>query len=510
MFNSDFYPTPEAVIFQMMEGENVEGKTILEPSAGSGNIIDWLKNAGAGNILACEIDPRLKHIAAAKGKLIAEDFLTVTSDQVSHVHFIVMNPPFSKGAEHVNHAFNIAPAGCKIIALTNWSTYASPYGEARNQFKKTIEENGTAVKLTDAFKDAERRTNVEVALIKIQKPANDYSQEFSGFFLEEEEEASTGAGLMEYNAVRDIVNRYVAAVKIYDKQLATGIEMSQALGGHFGRDLAFTMSEVRMPAARNEFKKDLQKAGWRWVFSKLNLEKYSTRTLREDINKFVEQQSEIPFTMRNIYHMLQIVVGTTGQRMDKAIVEAFDNITEHHADNRHHVKGWKTNSHFLVGKKFILPNCVSPAKEYGYTSDSYNYLGSSKSETIADLEKALCYVLGVPYTWEQRNEITGRNEFVTIPTIAKGINRNKYGEWYDNSSFFKYKAFKNGNMHFEFKDEEVWLKFNQRVGKIKGYPLFEGKQQTAYQQRQTGRAQQQKARPQAKEYQPQVLFEMDI
>ena len=52
--NSDFYPTPEEVISTMMMGENIIGKVILEPSAGSGNIVRWLKNNGAGEVIACE------------------------------------------------------------------------------------------------------------------------------------------------------------------------------------------------------------------------------------------------------------------------------------------------------------------------------------------------------------------------------------------------------------------------------------------------------------------------
>lgn len=37
--NADFYPTPVEVINTMMLGEDILGKTILEPSAGSGNIV---------------------------------------------------------------------------------------------------------------------------------------------------------------------------------------------------------------------------------------------------------------------------------------------------------------------------------------------------------------------------------------------------------------------------------------------------------------------------------------
>jgi hypothetical protein len=216
----------------------------------------------------------------------------------------------------------------------------------------------------------------------------------------------------------------------------------------------------------------------------MNLTKYTTRGVREDINKFVEEQTNIPFTMKNIYHMLDIIIQTAGQRMDKAILEAFDRVTSHHHDNRHNVKGWKTNSHFLVGKKFILPNQINPAKEYGYTSEYYNSLKSSYDGTIPDFEKALCYVTGEKYeedSWEN-----GKKVSLGIKTVNSSINRNAYGEWYE-SHFFKYKAYKNGNMHYEFKDEKVWELFNKKVAELKGFPLFESKPQTAYQERQTGR-----------------------
>jgi hypothetical protein len=60
-------------------------------------------------------------------------------------------------------------------------------------------------------------------------------------------------------------------------------------------------------------------------------------------------------------------------------------------------------------------------------------------------------------------------------------------------------------MHFEFKDENIWAKFNSHVARLKGFPLFEGKTQTKYQDRQTGRAQQEKANP-ASAFKPTILF----
>ena len=90
--NADFYPTPREVIEQMMLGENILDKTVLEPSAGKGNIGDWLKENGAAKVIACEKDPNIRRLLNGKCDIIANDFMTVTSEQVSHVDYIVMNP----------------------------------------------------------------------------------------------------------------------------------------------------------------------------------------------------------------------------------------------------------------------------------------------------------------------------------------------------------------------------------------------------------------------------------
>jgi hypothetical protein len=93
-----------------------------------------------------------------------------------------------------------------------------------------------------------------------------------------------------------------------------------------------------------------------------------------------------------------------------------------------------------------------------------------------DLVKALCYITGDNY-----------GDFRELSRhVSDFQSRISFGEWFD-WTYFRVKAFKKGTMHFEFKDLELWGKFNQRIAKLKGYPLFEGKTQTAYQDRQTGR-----------------------
>ena len=456
MFNSQFYPTPQNVIEMMLNGESINGKTILEPSAGKGDIVDFCKIAGA-SVIACENNEDLRSILANKCELIGSDFLQVTSEQVSHVDFIIMNPPFNADERHILHAYNIAPAGCKIIALCNLNTVKNTYYSSRKELLNIVESCGRFEDWGKCFDKSERQTGVEVACIKIQKEGASYKQEFEGFFMDEEPEQAEGqeSGLMSYNFVRDLVHRYISAVKLYDEQLETGVRMHQITSGFYYSNLSFHCTEEGKPKARNEFKKDLQKSAWKFIFSKMDMQKHTTRGLREDINKFIETQSEIPFTMKNIFRMLEIVIGTTGQRMDKALMEVFDKVTRHHDENRYNVEGWKTNSHYLLNQKFIFPYVVE--NKWGSSTEMKSRYNSNW-EIMEDLEKALCYITGDEW-----------NSFKKLESCIDGCT---FGKWND-SHFFRFKGFKKGTLHCEFKSEELWARFNQRIAKLKGYPLFE-------------------------------------
>jgi len=504
--NPDLYPTSEDTFNRMAEGLTIEGKVVYDPEAGTGNLVRFCQERGAKQVIASEINEQLCKILQTKCTLIGKDFLQVTSDQISHVDVIVMNPPFSQGAEHINHAYKIAPPGCKITALCNLQTLTNAYSKSREELKANVEGYGSYQDIGDCFSQGERKTDVKVALIRLEKPGTNYNQEFEGFFTDEDPAEQQANGLIGYNVIREIVNRYVESVKIFDQQLETAVRLSEMTGEFYGGSFGMQVTRNKLPLERNEFKKGMQKAGWNYIFSKLNLTKHTTRGLKEDINKFVETQENIPFTMRNIYKMLEIVYATTGQRMDKAIVEVFDTVTKHHADNKYGIAGFKTNSHYLLTKRFILPT-------------------SNENELLSDMQKALCYITGENYSDHVDLALYLRYPNFLIDEDGKFINKydtddgtsikmcwhdyeikngyptfdkdkhpswkivrfeSKRGEWFD-WSFFRVKWFKNGNKHFEFKDEKVWANFNQRVAKIKGFPLPEKKEQTKYQERQNGR-----------------------
>lgn len=457
MFNKDFFPTPRPVIEYILSGYTLEGKTILEPSAGKGDIVDYCIGAGA-NVIACEKHPDLLTIVAAKCPVIAGDFLTVTSEQVSHIDMIVMNPPFSSDEKHILHAWEIAPAGCKIVALCNAETLEKTYSYSRKELKSVVDSYGNWRNIGGVFAKSERPTDVEIGLIELQKPGASYDSEFEGFFMEDDPQEEQYNGIMPYNFIRDVVNRYIAAIKLFDQQMELAVQMNNLTSGFYSSNLATSMKEGDKPITRSRYKKDLQKSAWNFIFSKMNMQKYATKGLKEDINRFVEQQQQIPFTMRNIYHMLDIVIQTHSQRMDKALEEVFDKLTQHYDENRYSVEGWKTNSHYLVNKKFILPNLFEP----NYSGGLRPRYGWSNVEIIEDFQKALCYITGTKY-----EDCTSFWQFCTNNKISS----NELHSW----GFFEFRAFKKGTGHFTFNSDELWGKFNQHIARIKGYPLFEPK-----------------------------------
>src|SRR5690554_3835448 len=178
IFNPDFYPTPETVIEQMLLGETIEGKVILEPSAGNGNIIKYLKTNGAKDVLFCEKESELATISSNLGRMVGDDFLKLNKEDVSHIDMIVANPPFSKDEDHILKMWDIAPGGCTIITLLNWNTYDLAHTKSRRLLRHIVAENGNATYLGDVFSTAERKTGVNIGLIKLYKPKTGGDDEF--------------------------------------------------------------------------------------------------------------------------------------------------------------------------------------------------------------------------------------------------------------------------------------------------------------------------------------------
>ena len=465
--NADFYPTPTEVINTMMLGEDILGKTILEPSAGSGNIVSWLKENGAGEVIACEKEKYLQKLLVGECNLLAEDFLSVTAEQVSHIDYIVMNPPFSVGAKHILHAYEIAPVGCIIIALCNSSNLEKRWNKNYAKLQETIELYGSSEWIGNVFDTAERKTDVDVSLVKLYKEG-EADNEFANYMFSNEDDALNAnetEGLVQYNIVRDMVNRYISAVQLFDETMAASKKINEvakfddSTGGFLPIEFVVVNHNRKVvQVSRQQYKKQLQRYYWRIIFRKLKMDKYATNGLREQINRFIEKQVDVPFTMHNIYQVLNMVIQTTGQRMNKALEEAFDMICSFSAENSTAGEKWKTNANYMVNRKFIVPYMTDYDARYSIFNDSVRLHYGGNVSRIEDVIKALCYITGTNY-----DDIYDLHSFVYKHKLS-------YGVWYE-WSFFRIKAFKKGTMHFEFLDENVWMRFNQVVASQRGWVL---------------------------------------
>lgn len=126
----NLFPTPPAVADIMVELAKIsKDDVVLEPSAGTGNLIDAVKRAGINPIVftAIEQNQALREglvARRARGEwwddmtILRADFLTVTSSELKFTK-ILMNPPFDKGIDikHVEHALGFLEPGGKLVAI---------------------------------------------------------------------------------------------------------------------------------------------------------------------------------------------------------------------------------------------------------------------------------------------------------------------------------------------------------------------------------------------------------
>ena len=117
-----FYPTPDSVTKRCMDRLGVrEGDRVLEPSAGTGNMVLHLLARGA-RVDAVEIEPgrcaTLRRLRAPALRVMERNFLTMPAEPVYSA--VLMNPPFfgTHWMEHVVHAYDfLAPDGTLVAVL---------------------------------------------------------------------------------------------------------------------------------------------------------------------------------------------------------------------------------------------------------------------------------------------------------------------------------------------------------------------------------------------------------
>lgn len=509
-FNPDFYPTPPEVVRKMIEpyADRLRKATILEPSAGSGAILDILVKEGVEKeynvnghvcsdtvwadpkrVYSIESDPDLRLKLHEKGyRVIATDFLAFRPEH--RFDLVVMNPPFRNGDDHLLHAWDILPGG-DIACLLNAETLLNPYTAARKRLAAIIAENGSSEILGPVFKDALRTTDVEVALVRLhKKPAEDpFRVDVGGFARENAPDFGALAG--ETDTVM-VSNKLDAYIRCWDLTKAAALEFIRSFarfrffvnaflpddqrGDNAVEHILKSLKDIRyshdsMADVYNRFLDTTKASAWNTIIQQIGFGKYMTSGLRQTLDEFRTAQGAMEISKENINTLFLFVMQNIGTIMDKSVVEVYDLFTRFYDGNTSCDEGWKTNKRFRCNRKVILPN----AADAGYKPQvfGYNeYFSPHYDARLSDIDKAMCWLSGRNYDSMDSRIFDVCNHYrecmpdkASIETALRCI-RVGDQDWHE-SAFFRIRAFKKGTVHLEFKDEDLWNKFNITVNEGK-------------------------------------------
>ncbi len=479
---SEFYPTPPNLVKKMLA--NIDWmyiQTILEPSAGKGDILREIAKEINGyrygksiDVDCIEIDPNLRQIlkynfSKERQKQFDcwqdEEYKTFFEEGIHIVHdnfltynpfkkydLIIMNPPFSNGDRHLLKALKMQEKGGNIICLLNAETLRNPYTETRKELLRQLNKYNAQIEyIENAFISAERRTGVEIALIKV---AIEQVQEESDIYnrMKEAEQAE------EFNPdVTDIeVSDYIkAAISRFNVEVKAGIELirqykalSPYILNSFDEDNKYRQPILELKtSSENAYLKSVRAKYWRALLSNPKFIGKLTSKLQSEWHEKVEKLANYDFTEFNIYTLSAEMNAQIKSGIEDEIIAMFDRLTEEHSwypecqKNRHYYDGWKSNKAHKIGKKVIIP-C------HGIFSDWDGKPRVYKARAVLeDIERILNFLDGgmtidVDFWHSLEN------------CFNQGITKNI------SLKFFKATFYKKGTIHLEFTCPELIDRFN--------------------------------------------------
>ena len=478
----DFYPTNRELINKMITGVKLHKiHTVLEPSAGKGDIIDALKENLAfrynDEIDCIEINPDLRSVLIGKGyRVVHDDFLTYKT--MKEYDLIIMNPPFSEGCKHLLKAIKLQERnGGAIICLLNAETVKKPYTNERKELVHILNENNAEISyLQDAFHEGERTTSVEIALIRVQMPEVNRRSEIWDNLIKAKTE-------VEYDPDEryDLVdNDFIKAiVKQYEMEVAAGVQLikeynalSPFILNRFEQDengktiqtggcmLELNCSNTRYEATVNDYVRDVREKYWKALLSSPKFVGKLTSNLRNEYSGKISELKDYEFSLYNIYEMKVSMTKNLVRGIEEEIISLFDELSRKYSyydetsANIHYYNGWKTNKSWIVNKKVIIP----------LNAFSYTYAGNTKrydpvwqaAGKLSDIEKCFNYLDG------------GLTESVDLHRTlqrAKELEQTKKIR----CKYFSVTFFKKGTCHIEFYNEELLKKFNIFGSEHKGW-----------------------------------------
>lgn len=466
--NKDFYPTTDTIIYKMLSDIKFdEITTILEPSAGKGNIVDILEQKKKYykhlDIDCIENDENLQHILRGKGyKLIHNDFLTF--DSMKKYDLVIMNPPFSNGDKHLLKALELQEqyGGC-VICLLNAETLNNTFSNTRKDLKRKLDEYNAQIEyIQNAFYDAERKTDVEIALIKIILPVKEresfiYNNNLRKTEEQEEFQEQEQNFLAENDFLKSIVQQYKLEIKIGIDLIKEYKAMSKYIlseitsDGQKGSpildlDLSGNRNNYRSNLSINGYIKEVRRKYWKALFSNKKFIGQLTNNLQQDYYKRIDNLIEYDFSIYNIYEIKIEMTKNVVKGVEETILNLFEELSNKYnwydemSKNIHYYNGWKTNKAYIINKKVIIP--LNGYDWGGYRPSNYKVV-----DKLEDIEKCLNYLDG------------GLTEQINIQEALKFAE--DYGETKNiQLKYFTVTFYKKGTCHIEFTNLDLLKKFN--------------------------------------------------
>ncbi len=488
--NDSFYPTPEKLadeLLSMVKWERVVD--MLEPSAGKGDLAvcaakkTFFRRRGYTpedhsdlmryvSLDCIEIDPYLRaYLDEKEFRVIHDDFLTFTT--FKRYDLVVMNPPFNEGDKHLMKALDLMEHGGQVACILNAETIRNPYSALRKELAARLSLHEASIKFVkNGFRDAERKTDVEVALIHVAIPPKELDSDIvegmrKAPTYHSQEIPEAYHDIVVFNQIDEIVNRYNFEIACGIKLIEEWWAMQQMLKDG-KEEYSSPTIEVKLHGSSytsgldetvNGFIKLTRSKYWRAVFLKDIFQKALTSNLMNDLYDNVRELEDYDFSYFNIMTLVIKMNNKIGKGVEDTILKLFDEWTyKYHWDensvNRHYFNGWRTNDAFAVGKKVIIPF-------YGYETHWGNTKTLDERHVAAklrDIEKVFNYLDG-GRTPEYEPTIE------TIVSWMKNMGRISNVE----TKYFKVTLYKKGTLHLVFRDEKLLEKFNLFAARHKNW-----------------------------------------
>ncbi len=474
-----FYPTPPDLAYRAWKKFQTTISRVLEPSAGNGDLLQnhpfetqWGRR-GAPPIDCCEIDISKHAVLRSRGfNVVGVDFLQYASG--AHYSHIILNPPFTDGAKHALKAWDILWDG-EIVAILNAETVRNPFSKERQRLAMLIEEHGDVEFIANAFtvQEAERKTEVEVALVYLRKTAR--ADEIVGDLLSELRRETDGDGLAaeyrEANAValpNSVIENAVIAFNAATQSMRDSV-FSEARAAYYASLLGATMAARNgdtgndVPKLSPEWVQDqigkryleLKDRAWANILRSTNVTSRLSSTAQKRLESEFEQIKQLEFTVSNVFGFLSGLAGNQGKiQMDMAC-DVFDTITRYHSNNTCWYKGWRSNDkHRSAGMRIRTTRFILP----GHSINSWSTSMSWDSERLlSDFDKVFAMMDGGKQAPDVGLVQVFREQFAEL----------KAGERVS-SSYFDVRWFPGaGTIHFYANDKKLVDRLNRLVGRLR-------------------------------------------